>query len=405
MFIDIIFLPLLFFLGIIASYEDAYTGKIRNKWIFLGVAYGLGAFLCLLIWHFGGQSIGRFYYFQILGHPVDSPAMVVTVNLPFIYKSLANFLITVIVGFVMWQYNIWAAGDAKLYMVFSLLLPITFYWKSSMPLWPAFALLTNIFILILLYFIFRSAVHYIRREFQAFFSPDPDHKMNIKEIKEKFKSATNQARKNIGNIISIFMAMMAIMLLFKIIGSKMRFISQMNFGYMQTLVFASFTVFGRQVGEMMKKKSVFSLVGIFLFGSIIFLLVSDPYANLAMLGKILVTTTIFMVIFGIFQKFILFYVEQTGFQDIDINELAPRMSLKDKELARFNMPSGQEINPNSLSSEAVHIIKEQAQGMGLNKISVGKPFPFAIWMFGGVLLTILLKESILNIIINYIKNL
>lgn len=33
------FLPMVLFLGIITSYEDIHSGKIRNKWIIAGFVY------------------------------------------------------------------------------------------------------------------------------------------------------------------------------------------------------------------------------------------------------------------------------------------------------------------------------------------------------------------------------
>ncbi|MBU2634963.1 hypothetical protein KJ841_00605, partial [Patescibacteria group bacterium] len=57
MILDYLFLPLLFFIGLITSYQDFKEGKIKNKWIILGLIWGLGVYLLFLI--FGSLS---FYY-------------------------------------------------------------------------------------------------------------------------------------------------------------------------------------------------------------------------------------------------------------------------------------------------------------------------------------------------------
>jgi len=57
---------------------------------------------------------------------------------------------------------VWSAGDAKLFFVFSLLIPISYYSKSYLPVFPSFALLVNIFIPILLFLIFASCFYLLR---------------------------------------------------------------------------------------------------------------------------------------------------------------------------------------------------------------------------------------------------
>src|SRR3989339_703616 len=119
-FLDIFILPIIFLIGIVASIEDIRTGKIRNKWIIFGLVYGIIIYTMLFFWN--------------------------ELTLP----------ISFVFGFLLWREGVVAAGDVKLFFVFSFLLPTKYYWKSYLPLFPSFALLVNIFVIILVFILCRS---------------------------------------------------------------------------------------------------------------------------------------------------------------------------------------------------------------------------------------------------------
>jgi len=162
MIFDILFLPLLFFIGIITSYEDIKCGKVRNKWILLGLIWGLIIIIFFFVWYFVASPITRYYYFEIQNLPDNSPAPVFTVSLVYLWRVILNVVIALLIAFLMWRFNAWAAGDAKLFVVYALLLPLTYYWKSYLPYFPSFVLLINIFIPIFLYLLIVSFIYYLK---------------------------------------------------------------------------------------------------------------------------------------------------------------------------------------------------------------------------------------------------
>src|SRR3989338_4082959 len=113
------FLPMIFFLGIVTSYEDIRFGKLRNKWILATIFYST-LFNLLLI---------------SLGH----------VNLQYITKFLINGFGSLAVGVLIWYANLWTAGDAKLFFAYSLLLPLDIYVSSHSGLVPSLNVLINTF--------------------------------------------------------------------------------------------------------------------------------------------------------------------------------------------------------------------------------------------------------------------
>src|SRR3989344_268444 len=90
------FLPMILFLGIITSYEDIKSGKIRNKWVVSALAYSL--------------SINLFFLFY--GR----------IPLEHFLKWLLYLIISFLIGFLIWIIGWWKAGDAKLFFAFAALI-------------------------------------------------------------------------------------------------------------------------------------------------------------------------------------------------------------------------------------------------------------------------------------------
>ena len=142
MIFDYLFLPVLFFIGLIISYQDFKEGKIRNKWIILGLVWSLGIYILFLVWALLAPYLSQIYSREF------------TFVLPsYILKVFINSAIALVVGYLFWYFDLWSAGDAKLFFVFSLLLPLKYYWRTTLPYFPSFTLLINIFIPILLFLI------------------------------------------------------------------------------------------------------------------------------------------------------------------------------------------------------------------------------------------------------------
>lgn len=138
---DIFFLIPLVLIGLVTSYEDIKTGKIRNRWIYLGLVWGLGVLLIMFVLNIFNPSWGISFKSGL--------------------DIFLNFISASLISFFIWKFNGWAAGDAKLFMVYALLVPSSFYQNSYLPIFPSFVLLVNIFFLVLLFIIVRQAVDFL----------------------------------------------------------------------------------------------------------------------------------------------------------------------------------------------------------------------------------------------------
>lgn len=92
----IYFLPAILFLGVITSFDDITYHKIKNKWLLATIIYSIIVYGILL----GFNS-----------------------NILFtLYPLFISLFISICIGFSLWYFDIWSAGDGKLFIVFSLLL-------------------------------------------------------------------------------------------------------------------------------------------------------------------------------------------------------------------------------------------------------------------------------------------
>ncbi len=136
-FFDLIFLVPIIIIGILCVFTDLKSRKIYNKVILFGFLYGLTAFL--------------FFIFN-------------DYNEEYIIKALVNFIISISVSYALWFYNCWSAGDAKLFSLFCFLLPLSFYEKANYPFFPSFNILINLFIPVIVLFLFLSLIGFLKEK-------------------------------------------------------------------------------------------------------------------------------------------------------------------------------------------------------------------------------------------------
>ena len=122
------FIPGIIILGLMTSYTDIKQGKIKNKHILFALIYALLTHLILIYLNW---SILRTSYI------IETGIMVI---------------ISLIVGFIIWYVGLWTAGDAKLYFVYSFLVPLSIYKYGYMLYFSTTNILINTFIPIFLYF-------------------------------------------------------------------------------------------------------------------------------------------------------------------------------------------------------------------------------------------------------------
>jgi len=131
---EILVVPFILAFGIITSYEDMHSNKIRNKWIAVGLSYAFLALaassgLTLVVF----KELNRAYFFT-LG---------------------TNLAIGTGAAVAIWLMGLWSAADAKLFIAYLALVPLFFYQWGRVDFFPGYTLLINTFTPYLAYFVYR----------------------------------------------------------------------------------------------------------------------------------------------------------------------------------------------------------------------------------------------------------
>jgi len=349
MFLNIIFI---IGLGLFTTYEDMKKKVIRNKVI-------LAALLAAPVLH----------TYQLL----QTPEMISL--LPNLFMNLTFSLFA---GFLIWLINIWPAGDAKLFIAYSFLLPLDIYAIQDSP-FVSFDYIVNIFVPIFIFMFFLLLL-----------------RSNRTEIVESLKSAFDPYR--------LFMASIVIFgFLWFFIGLLGLAGIPFNYFIIVVLLFI--------VMEVFERIGTYSLEVIFVVAAVVRLVID--YRNVFTFAYLYYLVTVLLA-FVIFR----YFVVELGFRGYTIKkkleELRPGMCLAEgivenekdgrieygkEKIAHFSIP---QILKERMMKKYIHtvsfeglteddvkrILKLRREGkIKFDEVLVHTSMPFAFFLFLGVLMT------------------
>lgn len=390
MLFDYLFLPVLFLIGLITAFQDLCYGKIKNKWIILGLAYGLLVLAGFFLWNQVAHPVSIYYYQHIKGLEPNSPMPVFTVSNQYLQTTVINFLLAVGVGFLMWFMKAWSAGDAKLFFVFALLLPLKYYSKSFLAFFPSFALLINIFIPIFLFFAAKALVFFFQKA------------AGLLRKKEFFPDLKAFAAENLSNWLRMLVAFLTMFLLMQL---AQKLSGQAFSSLAQLASLAVLFIVGRPLSNILKYNwalvLILAVMGVSLGTGIIYF----KTAMVAMLWQILYMALMFLLLMSVLNKVLELYINEQGIKQVSLDALRPTFQLS-KEFMDGLQSSEPELygkikNEKQFSQESIAAIRNYCISRNQNTIPVYTSFPFAVWMLAGVALTIALKGSLISIVFRF----
>ncbi|MCX6744493.1 MAG: prepilin peptidase, partial [Candidatus Parcubacteria bacterium] len=251
---DWLFIVLILIIGIIICYEDFKSGKIRNKWIKLGLILGLIYYIISLVITILGNSevINISYY-------------------PFGYflSVLLNTLLTFIVAFTLWHFKLWAGGDAKLFTLYAFLIPLDFYSNWQLPYWPSLTLLINIILPIFIYLLIRFLLYPIRLGISYLKNPQL-----LREYYRNFKNKNKIDKTKFREYLSLTLSFLLILILFQILRTRLSDVLSPYLGqvFIGVYFLLGFVVF-QPLRTLLQKKVIFVtclVLAYFVIGAIFF---------------------------------------------------------------------------------------------------------------------------------------
>ena len=135
--IELLNYPMILFLGIMTTYQDLKYNKIKNKWIILALVYSFITLISMVI-------------FMKLNNN--------SINQNYLKLYLLNLVISLTLGFVLWLAKLWSAGDAKLFLAFAALVPLETYKWGNIGNFPSYIILINTFTPIFIFYIVKVFV-------------------------------------------------------------------------------------------------------------------------------------------------------------------------------------------------------------------------------------------------------
>lgn len=350
MILDLIwfFIPGILILGIMTSYTDIKYGKIRNKAVIFGLVYAI--------------LIHLFVIFVLKAE----------VNQEYIYGSLLNLLFALILGFVMWYVGVWTAGDSKLFLAFTALVPL-FLYDNGFALKPM-NILVNTFFPAFVYYFFKIIIK------------------TSWEEKEKAFRETFRLKVVAAMMIALFVFLWLDRLMIYLFGS-------VNFFLNVFLIFVLFVFL-----ERIFTKKVFWVM---VFVAAIRLIVDTSVYSVSFL-KMFILYTLLFLFFRLFLLNLSFFKLTKVILISSLKEgmmLAETMNKDKKKYVKakavyfsffdylkkhkgiFDLPA------EGLQKKDILKLKRISKNSGIKKIRIQETVPFAPFLFFGTILTIISKGN------------
>jgi len=365
-------LPLLL-IGVITSYSDIKYGKIKNIHLLLGFIYVLFLYSFLF-----------FYSYFIIHQPSNSKYLV---------DLAINGLIAFLVGYLLWHFNLWAAGDAKLFFIYSLLIPLESYSKNYIYYFPSSTLLIDTFLFICLIFFFKmffkiavSCLSYVKKPFSPilFFS-----KINYKNLKN-----TALETGKIFLIMSCFLVIMQYVIMkINIIFPKLSSNS--------SLIYLLFIVLQVVLFKKIFKNKIF--IVFIIFGGLLCSLSLIISNQTTLLISIIKSSIFLMLFFSIGIQLVYLYIDKQEINKIRVQKLHPGDFIAPHSMTEITDKFKKQPKENGivsacsdgLNESQIKIIKGLYKDDLDKEIYICRTFPFAPFMFSAFIFMIIVRSSFL----------
>ncbi len=357
----LLFLVPLAVIGIACSYTDIKYKKIFNKWIILGFIY----ILCLygfLLFFLGDNS--------------------------YVFSLILNGLIAFSIGYLLWYFRLWSAGDTKLFAIYAFLVPLQFYSKSYVSYFPSFNLLVNLFIPIL----FVIAGSALITSFQELCKIS-ENRRKIKQIDfKKTPQTLLRLCQFYLNYVFIFIVLQAIVFpLTENLPASEIFKNPFLIFALLLLIIGNFHKARKE-----KKQLNWIFYGVILAYFLIIVVFKQDFNTLINMLKI---ALIFMVFIGFTRSILNFYIQKKEIKEIEIKDITEGMiPVENKSF----LTSGKIkeklgiLDAGGLNENQVKIIKDFFKNSAESKIKVYKTLPFAPFLLLSTAISIYTQSSFLS---------
>jgi len=344
--------------GTVTSYTDIRYGKVKN--------------IVIVLMLFTGFFLNLFFTNLLTKASLNLRADFM--------QTIINFFVTLGFGFFLWLAGLWSEGDAKLFLGYSLLLPVFTYKHGYIMYFPALNILINTFIPAAFFFILMSLV-----------------KIDAKLLKWHAKQTFEK-----NNIINIILTIFVLSFLTKSLFGYIKFKPDLLLNLLILFIFMEVIKSIKFLSSSKVLAAASLLIIIFYFNSIM---------------TIQFVEGVFIAMIFIFPMAILlsYSIEHSLVEPVNVENLREGMILGEP-VDRKNNYSKEEPktfttmygllktikesllsdNPSRLTAGDIKkmISLKKSGKLGYKNVKIAKTIPFAPFMLFGVLLTYFLQGSI-----------
>jgi len=348
----------------VAVLQDLKIRKVRN-WLMLGVLSVYGALLLT-----GVLTVGPWPYNVVI----------------------INIIIGTITSVAMWLFGIWPAGDAKLFIVFVILLPHYYYTNENIIYFPSLTLLLNIFCLGVGFLCLKAIVRLVMYAYSL-------------AAKGVFlKTALAGGINGLKKLPAQFNTLAFFLLTYLVARMVGDYVLGYGFRIFKSLAAFQFLIiffFYRQLTAYFRSKLVMA--------TCVLILLMLMFLRLALMGFDYAAFYVYMIalvrmsLYSIVAIQILItafdvYINATQVFEITPDRLEPWIIIDRESVASKLKEHGVTIkfSADGIEPQDVETLKQILPRD--YKIKVHKTFPFSPFVAGGVVLTMLLKMSLLHLI-------
>jgi len=376
-FIDLFFVIPLFIIGAVASYTDIKYGKIFNSLILLGLVYGIGLISILFLHNvfFVGESENFIY----LG------------------KVCLNAVLALATGYFLWHQKFWSAGDAKLFAVYALLLPLKFYDRSYFNYFPSFNLMINLFFPVVIVLGLCSIKDFLIFLFQylankKFFSVCPSFKKCCYVIVGGGK-----------NLAVLFINFIFFVIIIQTMLSGLIVVTGREINPHPFLFYLVIISIMKRFNDWKAKSRLLSyLVYIVPLTYLTYLIIQSNFSAIWGLVKM---ALIFVVLINLTRQFLGRYIDRKEVEIVVLKDLQKGALIFKEDLDKLIGLLGKEdqeafswIEAEGIDEKQISILKNKLKKNLDDKVKVYKTFPFAPYMFLSALISMFTRSSFLALL-------
>lgn len=363
---------LVLLLGAWASYQDIRYKKVKN-WLLLA-------------------TLGMFALIVTVGPGLTAPWPVSLL--------LMNGSIAAVAAVLLWRGQIWPAGDAKLFTVFSIIIPFDFYMAHFTPYFPSFAILINTFftgLSILTFMVVmdlgRNTVLLIQRG-----------RAGKRDFMNK---AREEAREELPVFFKSLMLLMVAFLTTRVLLDYAFSFENDIFSKLAVLQFLITFLLYRQISQFIRKRIPILYCLLFLGAGLFLKLALMRFDFPQFFSYLLLLLRLALLFVAALQALTAafgFYIKKRQSVYLMISDLKQGMIVDSEswdklvgEIRQKDVVIGRQL-PDGLQAHQIELISGNLPGE--LTVLVNRTYPFAPILFCGVLLTMLLRQSMLHIILS-----